>query len=140
MIVSTFFIKNPPLSCIHLANNVNSVKTHYIMGPKVKKNTLFLRFFTKKTATSYSYFVKKTSILLKPCSHAHILSKNVHSLKNTVFSFNFSKFSMKNTLLSCTYLVQKTLILSKLHGKKVNRIPSFSDFHGKINALIPIFC
>ena len=142
VIFSTFFVKTLPLSCIHLVKKCQFCQNYNILwAKKSKKITLFLRFFTKKTATLIPIFVKKSSILLKPRSHAHILLKNVHSLKYTVFSFHFWNFSMKNPLLSCTYFVQKTSILSKKHIKKVNRIPFFCPiFHGKINVLIPIFC
>ena len=114
------------------------------MGQKSQQDALYLRFFTKK--------------LLLSC---HFCQKNVHSLKNTLFSrvylvrktsifsktlcspVNFFKIFMKNPLLPCLYLVKKTSILSKLYyifGQKVNRMPFFLIFQVKTTAFMPIFC
>ena len=57
-------------------------KLHYIMSPKSQKETIFSNLSQKNN-----------------CSHAHISSKNVHSLKIT--------------LLSYPYFVTKTSIFSK---------------------------
>ena len=73
VIFSTFFVKTLPLSCIHLVKKCQFCQNYNILwAKKSKKITLFLRFFTKKTATLIPIFVKKSSILLKP---AHILLK-----------------------------------------------------------------
>ena len=96
----------------------------------------------------------------KDFSHAHILLKNIYSLKNTLFmciyyvkKFLFSQkpnalFSFffqiyyEKPQLSCPHLVNKTSIQTKLHyimGKKVNKMPFFPIFLEKNNALMPIF-
>ena len=96
--------------------NVNSSKQHYIMDQNSQQDALFFRFFMKKSMLSCPYFDNKTSIVIKRhCSNAHILLKNVHSLKNTVLSCHFFKYVMKNPLQSCPYLFKTTSNLSKLH-------------------------
>ena len=85
---------------------------------------------------------KSVHSLKNQCFHAHILSKYVYSLKNKWFSCNFFKFCMKNPLVVISKLV-KTSFLAKLHclwANKVNSMPFFSDFSGKITAPMPIFC
>ena len=62
--------------------NVNSVKTTLYFGLQKPKDALLFPFFTKNN-----------------CSFTHILSKNVHSLKNTLFS--------------CPCFVKKTSVPSK---------------------------
>ena len=52
------------------------------------------------------------------------------------------KFFMKNPVLPCPYLVQKTSILSKEHNimaKTVNRMPFLPISHEKKTALMSIF-
>ena len=88
------------------------------------------------------------------CSHAYILPKNLHSPKNTMFSYPylikkssilwktqcshviFSIFFSKNQQLLCPYLVKKRQFCQNytiLWAKKVNRMPFFSDFPRKNN-------
>ena len=43
--------------------NVNFSKLYYIMARRSQQDTLFSRFFTKKSLLSCTYFVKKTFIL-----------------------------------------------------------------------------
>ena len=88
-------------SFIHMVGqkNVNSVKTTLFYGPKKSIGSPYFPTFHEK----------------KYCSHAHILSKNVHSLKNTVLSCIFFQIFHEKPLLSCTYLVKITSILLKLH-------------------------
>ena len=124
------FFKNTVLSCqffqnfhekppaaIPIFGKKTSIlsKLYYIFGQKVNRMPFFLIFQVKTTAFMPT-FCQKTSILSKTqCSHFHILSQNVHSLKNIVLNVILSRFFMKNPLLSCPYLVKKTTILSKLH-------------------------
>ena len=93
----------------------------------------------------------------KHCSHAHILSKNISSLK-TRFSYAYimskNAHSLKDTMLSSHFFFKlKTPAAMPISGqkrqfcqnypilwaKKVNRIPFFPIFYEKINALMPIF-
>ena len=78
-----FFMNNSMLPCLYLVKKIiNSVKAPLHYWPKSQQDALFSKFSRKNN-----------------CSHAHILSKNVHSLKNT--------------MLSLPSLVKKTSILSK---------------------------
>ena len=93
VIFSTFFVKTLPLSCIHLVKKCQFCQNYNILwAKKSKKITLFLRFFTKKTATLIPIFVKKSSILLKPRSHAHILLKKRSFSQIHSFFIPFLKF------------------------------------------------
>ena len=94
-------------------------------------------------------------------SHAHFCQKNVHSLKNTLFSrpyfvrktsifsktlcshVDFFKNFMKNPLLPCRYLEKKHINSVKAllyFWPKVNRMPFFLIFQVKRTAFMPIFC
>ena len=107
------------------------------MGQKSQQDALYLRFFTKK--------------LLLSC---HFCQKNVHSLKNTLFSraylvrktsifsktlcshVNFFKIFIKNPLLPCLYLVKKNINSVKAllyFWPKSQQDALFSDFSSKNN-------
>ena len=49
---------------------------------------------------------------------------------------------MKNPLLQCPYLVQKSQFCHNniIWAKKFNRMPFFPNFSWKITAIIPVFC
>ena len=85
------------------------------------------RPFSKKTLLSCPYFVEKTSILSETlCSYV-----------------NFFKIFIKNPLLSCPYLIKNiNSIKTTLYyePKKSIGCPFFPISHGKIIALMPIFC
>ena len=88
-----------------------SVKITPSYGPKISIGWLFFPIFhekifsRKKSLLSCPYFLKKGKLSKKTsCSHAHILSKNFHSLKRTVLSSHFFSFFFENPLLS--YLLQ----------------------------------
>ena len=97
---------------------------------------LFFQFFTKNL-----------------CSHAHILSKNVHPLKNSVFSYHVFQFFYKklpalmpiigqkniNSVNTTLYYGPKKLVLRKnkcSHAHIVKKLP----FSKKHTAPVPIFC
>ena len=114
--VLNYFMKNPSCEAHIWSKNVNSVKTKLYYGPKKSIGCSFCQIFHEKITALKPRFCQKTSILWKTlCSCAHILSKNVISLKNTVLSYHFFKLFMKNPMLSYTYFVKKTSILSKPH-------------------------
>ena len=112
-----FFMKNLLLSCPYLVKKRQFCQNYTILWAKKVNRMPFFSDFSRKNY----------------CSHAHIMSTNAHSLKNTLLSWPyfvkktsmlsqtrcshviFFKFFMKNTLLSCPYLVKKTSILPKLH-------------------------
>ena len=92
----------------------------------------------------------------KYCSHAQILSKNVHSLKNTMFSHSyfvknvhplkytefsrhFFKIFMKNPC--CNAFIWWTNVkfvkITIFYGPKKS---TFSNYHEEMTALMPIFC
>ena len=89
--------------------------------------------------------------------HAHILSKNVQSLKTTLFpwpyfvkktsilsktrcSHVFLKFFMKNPLLSCPSKNVISVKTTLYYEPKRRQKALFPIFHEKIIALMPIFC
>ena len=93
-----------------------------------------------------------TLLFRNNCSFTHILSKNFHSLKNTLFwcpyfvkktsiltkthcsHVIFFEYSMENPLLPCPYLVKKSQFCQNyniLWQKIVNRMPFSSDFSRK---------
>ena len=82
------------------------------------------------------------------CSHAHILSQYVHSIKNSSKPYCFHvilfHLSMKNPLLSIGIFSQKTRQFCQnylvLWAKKALRWPFFLIFHKKLSALMQIFC
>ena len=79
VILFKFFMKNPILSCPYLLKKRQFCHKYTIVWDKKSIGFPFFRFSRKNH-----------------CSHAHILSKNVHSLKNP--------------MLSCPYFVEKTSI------------------------------
>ena len=108
-------------------------------------------------------YCQKTSILKKAhCSRSHILSKkNVHSLKNVVFSCHFFSNITWKTLASRSYLIKKNLnyVKTKVYYGPKNSIGSLffkfltkksllsclyfvkkRQFSRKLTALMPIFC
>ena len=78
-------MKAPAVTTTICQKNVNSVKiTLYIMGPKSQLDARFSNFTKKK------------------CSHAHVLSKNVHSLKTNcsrAHVLSCKRLSFQNTVL-----------------------------------------
>ena len=88
--------KNQDVMPIFGQKCVDSVKTTLYYGLK------------KLIWYPFSDFLRKNH-----CSNTHILWKNAHSLKTDCFHVIF--FFMKNPMLPCPYLVQKTSILSKEH-------------------------
>ena len=168
-------IKNPPfskniqLSCPYFVKNMSILHKHIALMS-------FFWNFLWKPLLSRPQFVKKTSILSrlhyilwaqkvnwmpvfpisrkKKCSHAHVLSKNVHSLKTNcsrahVLSCKrlffpkhcalmsiFFIFCMKNSCYHAHIWSKKTSILPKLDyilGQKSQRDAFFFDFSRKIN-------
>ena len=95
--------------------HVNSVKNN-ILGPKCQQDAFIFRFFIQKNNCSYTHILSKNVYSLRntifSCPY---LSKNVHSHENTLLSYHFFQIFMKNPMLSCLYLVKKTSIKSKLH-------------------------
>ena len=110
------------------------------MSHKSQQNALFSNFSRKNR-----------------CSHAHILSRKVHSLKNTLLcpffvkkrSFSktrrshviFIKFSWKTRRCnSDIWSKNVNSVKTILWAIKVNRIYFLYDFHQIIPALMPKFC
>ena len=90
-------------------------------------------------------FCQKTSILQKtPCSHAHISSKNVNSLKKLCSHIISLQIYDEKPYAVIPIFGQKnvnSVKTAQYYGpKKVNKMPTFSIFHEKIPALMPIFC
>ena len=124
-----FFHEKPLLSCLYQVKKTSIVtKLQNIMGQKSQQDILFFKnvYFLKTTVLSFAYFVQKMSILLTTedshvmCSifffkslyfYAHIWSKNVNSLRATLFM-----------------------------GQQSQQMPVFLIFHEKINAFMHIFC
>ena len=129
-----------PIFC---QKNVNSVKiTQY--DQKSEEDVLFFGYFRKK-ALMHIYFQKKNVHSFKRhCPHAHILSKKTSIFSKTLcFYVNFFKIFIESPQLSCPYLIKNiNSIKTTLYyeQKKVNRMPFFPISHGKIIALMPIFC
>ena len=79
---------------------------------------------------SFQFFSKNI------CSHAHILSKNVHSLKRSVFSYHFFQFFYEKIRALMPIIGQQNVYsvnTTLYYGPK-------SWFHEKKNnALMPVF-
>ena len=115
--------------------HVNSVKNN-ILGPKCQQDAFIFRFFIQKNNCSYTHILSKNVYSLRntifSCPY---LSKNVHSHENTLLSYHFFQIFMKNPMLSCLYLVKKTSIKSKLHyimGGKSRQDAFFGFFTKKL--------
>ena len=114
------------------------------MGQKSQNDTLFFPIlyenFTalmpilkkksqlpKKHIALIPYFVKKTSLLSKTRFYHVIFFQIIH----------------ENPILSCSSLVKRTSIMSKLSylmGQKINRMLFCPIFHEKTILLLAIFC
>ena len=117
-------MKNPLLSCPYLIKKRQFCQNNTILWAKEVSRMPFFSDFSRKNYRSY----------------AHILWKNVHSLKNTLLSslyfvkktsilsktlcsyVIFSKFSWKIPLLSRPYLVKKRQF------SRVARLPNFGKW------------
>ena len=102
-------MKNPLLSCPYLIKKRQFCQNNTILWAKeVRRMPLFFRFLTKNYR-SYAHILWKNVHSLK--KHTALKSifcqKNVISLKNTVLLCHFFKIFMKNPLLSRPYLVKK---------------------------------
>ena len=101
-------MKNPLLSCPYLIKKRQFCQNNTILWAKEVSMMPFFSDFSRKNHRSY----------------AHILWKNVHSLKNTLLSSLYFvkktsilsktlcshvKFFMKNSMLPCPYLVRKII-------------------------------
>ena len=136
-------MKNPFLSCPYLVKKMSILsKLHYTIGQKVNRIPLFFRIFT-----------------IKYCSHAHILSKNVHSLINTLSSRPYfvqkCPFAQKHSVLASFFskvswktpavmpiFDQQTSILSKLAyymSQNSQWDAPFTNYHEKMTALMSVF-
>ena len=104
---SFFYEKLPALMPIIGQKNVNSVNTTLYYGPK--------KLVSRKNQCSHAHIVKKLPFSKKHTAPVPIFcQKNVHSLKNVVFSCHFFSNITWKTLPSRPYLVKKTSILLKL--------------------------
>ena len=143
------------LSCTYLIVKTPILsKLNYIMDQK----SPFFPIFLGKIASLMSIFYQENTVLEKThCSQVHILSKNVQSLKNTVVRCYFFKIFRKKFLLSSSYLVKKTSILSKLNyimglrsqyeppavipifGQKASILSNYTILWGKTVNKMPFF-
>ena len=90
-------------------------------------------YFQKKNVN----FLKKTALMPIFCR------KNVHSFRNNVLLCQFFQNFHQKPLLSCPYLIKNVnSIKTTLYyePKKSIGCPFFPISHGKIIALMPIFC
>ena len=150
--------RHPAIMHIFDRKNSNSVKTELYYGSKKSIECPFFPIFLGKIASLMSIFYQENTILEKThCSQVHILSKNVQSLKNTVVRCYFFKIFRKKFLLSSSYLVKKTSILSKLNyimglrsqyepptlipifGQKASILSNYTILWGKTVNKMPFF-
>ena len=102
-----FSMKNPLLSIgIFSQKHVNSVKITLYYGQKRQDDAIFSGYFIK-TLCSHADILSKNVHSLKKYSYSHILSEKRPFSQNTLLSCHFFKLFMKNPLLSCPYLVIK---------------------------------
>ena len=117
------------------------LKLHQFMGQKSQQNTFFFNF-SQQRLLSCSYFVKKHLFPKKHAFYVHILCQKIPILSKTQCSLLiFFQIYYEKPQLSCPHLVNKTSIQTKLKyimGQKVNKMPFFTTFHEKNNALMPI--
>ena len=98
----------------------------------------------KNSMLSCLYFIQNRLFSKKQTVLTPIFcQKNVHSLKNTVFSPHFfSKVSWKTPAVMPIF-DQQTSILSKLAyymSQKSQWDAPFANYHEKMSALMPVFC
>ena len=121
----SFFFQNfhekPLLSSPYLVKRTSILsKLHFILGQKSCRNAFFSIFVWKITA-------------LMPI----FCQKNVHSLKNTLFSFHEKPPAVKPNGQKSHKSVKTTLYYGP---KKSKGYPFFPIFHEKMTARMTIFC
>ena len=75
--------------------NVNFIKRTLYYGPKKSIRCLFCPILMKKLPLALIFCHKNVHSQKRQFSHAHILLRNIHSLKNTMLSCHFLTFVMK---------------------------------------------
>ena len=100
-----FFMKNHLLTSPYLVKRRQFCQNYTIFWVKKVNRYPAFPIFHGKITVLLPIFIKKRPFSKKHrYSHVHISSKNVHSHKNTFFSYHFFEFSMKNLRLPCPSL------------------------------------
>ena len=111
----TFQEKHPTAMPIFGPKKVNPVKKILYMVQNSIEYTFSPISREKITALMPIFCQQNANPLKTNCSHVHILSKNLNSLKHTVLSYNFSQICHERPLAVVPIFGQKTSTLSKLN-------------------------